>query len=169
MPAKKVWCGGVALLFFCARLNSFSAPDEHVDVSKIIDKVAAETILGETVKPPSPRNMQGGDGYYSKCTYYTNTFGKSLTMRVYQAGQGYNPYKELDQVVESSGAMRSISGLGDKARMSVGEESALPAHVVMLYVVKGNSLVTVGLGGIADDDAAQEKAKDVAKKILAEL
>jgi hypothetical protein len=38
----------------------------------------------------------------------------------------------------------------------------------MLYVVKGNALITVGLGGF-DDDVAGEKAKSVAQKILAQL
>jgi hypothetical protein len=39
----------------------------------------------------------------------------------------------------------------------------------MLYVVKRNALVTVGLGGINDEKAALEKAKKLARKILAKL
>jgi hypothetical protein len=145
------------------------AADAQIDVSQIIDKSAAESILGETVRTPTPRNMEGKDGYYSKCTYYTGTPGKSLVLRVYQAASGFNPYKELEQVIETSGSMRSISGLGDKARMSSGAEGGLPAHVIMLYVIKGNALITVGLGGLEDEAAAQEKVKDVAQKIIAEL
>src|ERR1700676_3600518 len=102
--------------------SSLLATDAHFDVSHIIDKAAAEAILGETVKTPAPRNMEGQDGYYSKCTYYTGTPGKSLVLRVYQSAAGFNPYKELEQLVESSGSMRAISGLGDKARMSSGAE-----------------------------------------------
>ncbi|MDQ2824021.1 MAG: hypothetical protein M3R29_01040 [Verrucomicrobiota bacterium] len=145
------------------------AADAHIDVSRIIDKTAAESVLGETVKTPTPRNVEGKDGYYSKCTYYTGTPGKSLVLRVYQAASGFNPYKELEQLIETSGSMRAISGLGDKARMSSGVESGLPAHVIMLYVIKGNALVTIGLGGLEDEAATQEKVKDVAQKILAEL
>ena len=39
----------------------------------------------------------------------------------------------------------------------------------MLYVVKGNAFVTVGIGGISDEKVALEKAKAVARKILAKL
>jgi hypothetical protein len=148
--------------------SSLFAADAHIDVSRIIDKAAAESVLGETVKTPAPRNMEGEDGYYSKCTYYTGTPGKSLVLRVYQAAAGFNPYKELEQVIESSGSMRAVAGLGDKARMASGVEGGLPPRVVMLYVIKGNALVTIGLGGL-DDEVAQEKIKAVAQKIIAEL
>lgn len=148
--------------------SSLFAVDAHIDVSRIIDKAVAESVLGETVKAPAPRNMEGQDGYYSKCTYYTGTPGKSLVLRVYQAAAGFNPYKELEQVIESSGSMRAIAGLGDKARMASGAEGGLPPRVVMLYVIKGNALVTIGLGGL-DDEVAQEKIKGIAQKIIAEL
>jgi hypothetical protein len=39
----------------------------------------------------------------------------------------------------------------------------------MLYVVKGNALLTIGLGGFMDDAVALEKAKTVAQKLLEHL
>jgi hypothetical protein len=48
-------------------------------------------------------------------------------------------------------------------------ENGLPPNVIMLYVVKGRSLITIGIGGIADEAAALEKAKQVAQKIMAQL
>jgi hypothetical protein len=144
------------------------AADPGIDVSRIIDKDTATSILEGPVKNPAPRNVPGKDGYYSKCNYYSLEGRKALIVRVYQAAAGFDPHKELDQVAENSGSMRSISGLGDKARMSSGTQGGLPSQVVMLYVVKGNALITVGLGGF-DDDVAGEKAKSVAQKILAQL
>jgi len=47
-------------------------------------------------------------------------------------------------------------------------ENGLPPNVIMLYVVKGRSFITIGIGGIADE-AGLEKAKQVAQKILAQL
>jgi hypothetical protein len=41
--------------------------------------------------------------------------------------------------------------------------------VIMLYVVKGNFFITIGIGGMAGEVAALEKAKQVAQKILAQL
>src|SRR5437763_457470 len=145
------------------------AADAHIDVSKIIDKAAAESILEEPVKAPSPRNVEGSDGYYSKCNYYSTDAKKRLILRVYQAAPGFDPQKELESVAENTGAMRAISGLGDKARISTGIQAGLPSQVVILYVVKGNILITVGLGGFEDDNVAADKVKAAAQKIVALL
>lgn len=159
---------GVALTVALVTATALRAAEGEFDVSRVIDKETAAAILEGQIKNPAPRNIAGKDGYYSKCNYYSVAGGKTLIIRFYQAGAGYDPNKELDQVQESSGSMRSISSFGDKARLSIGAESGLPAHVVMLYVVKGNSLITVGVGGF-DDDVAVGKAKAVAQKILAQL
>ena len=121
------------------------------------------------MKPATPRNLQGNDGYYSKCNYYTANPGKILIVRIYQAAPGVDPQAALEMVAESTGAMTTVSGLGERARLSGGAASGLPSHVVMLYVVKGNALITVGLAGLDDDAVAGQEAKSVAEKILAEL
>ena len=145
------------------------AADTRIDVSQIIDKATAESILGEAVKPPTPRNVEGKDGYYSKCNYYSASSGKRIIVRVYQAAAGFDPQKELDLVVENTGAMRAVSGLGERARISSGTAAGLPSNVVMLYVIKGNALITIGIGGADDEAVAGEKAKSVAQKIVAHL
>jgi hypothetical protein len=142
--------------------------DTKINVSQIIDKETAEAILEGPVKVPSPRNIDGKDGYYSKCSYFAVAGDKRLIVRLFQAAAGSDPNKELDQVIENSGSMRAIAGLGDKARMSRGAESGLPPRVVMIYVVKGNSLITVGISGF-DDEIGGEKVKSVVQKILAQL
>ena len=145
------------------------AAETRIDVSQVVTKTTAEEILEGPVKPSSPRNVDGSDGYYSKCNYYSTDAKKRLIIRVYQASAGFDPRKELDAVAESAGAMRSISGLGDKARISSGVQGGLPSQVVMIYVVKGNSLITVGIGGFDDESAATDKIKAVAQKIVAKL
>jgi hypothetical protein len=66
--------------------------------------------------------------------------------------------------------MKVIEDLGDKAGMFNGApENGLPSNVIMLYVVKGRSFITIGIGGMADETVALEKAKQVAQKILAQL
>ena len=74
-------------------------------------------------------------------------------------------------MASSGGKMKVIEGVGDKAGMFavVTVENGLPANVIMLSVIKGTSLITIGIGGIADEAAALEKAKQVAEKILAQL
>src|SRR2546423_13033489 len=106
---------------FLARLGVFvvagaavfaRAADNRIDVSQIIDKATAEAILEEPVKAPTPRNVDGTDGYYSKCSYFSENARKRLVIRVYEAAPGYDPQKELEALAETAGAMRAISGLG---------------------------------------------------------
>ena len=159
----------VAAISICALgLRTLVAADDHLDISKIIDKATAESTIGEPVKPAASRNLDGKDGYYSKCNYYSATSSKTLVLRLYQAASGIDPSKELDGVRASTGAPRSVSGLGDKAQIYDGPESGLPNNVVMLYVIKGNSLVTVGLSGL-DDEISLDKAKRIAQKIVAQI
>lgn len=150
---------------------SLLAAEKPIDVSAIVPKAEAEKILGEPVRNPTPLNVNGKDGYYSKCNYYSTKSARSLLLRVRQASEGsVDPLIEFDQVASSGGKMKPIEGLGDKAGMFNGApENGLPANVIMLYVVKGRSFITIGISGMADEVAALAKAKQVAEKILAQL
>ena len=168
MKVKNLFSGAAMALIGGLGHLGFAA-GAQIDASHIIDKATAESIFGEPVRPATPRNVQGNDGYYSKCNYYTANPGKILIVRTYQAAPGVDPQAALEKVAESTGAMTTVSGLGERARLSGGAASGLPSHVVMLYVVKGNALITVGLAGLDDDAVAGQEAKSVAEKILAEL
>src|SRR5689334_1744220 len=109
--------------------TSLVAADAKIEVASIIDKAAAESILGTQVKEPTPVNVDGKDGYYSKCNYYSFDARKLLILRVYQAASGYDPKQELEQVRSSSGLTKSISGLGDRAELSSGSVSGLSVNV----------------------------------------
>lgn len=159
------------LLFVTGLTSLVSAADSRPDVSQIISKADASTILGGPVKDPSPRSGDGADGYYSKCNYYSITRGKSLIIRLQLPGpKAIGPQKELELLTAANGAMEKVSGLGDAAEMSSsGGGSGLASRVLMLYVVKGNAFLTVGLGGFVDEAIALEKAKTVAQKIVEHL
>jgi len=159
------------LLFVTGLTSLVSGADSRPDVSQIISKADASAILGGPVKDPSPRSGDGADGYYSKCNYYSITRGKSLIIRLQLPGsKAIGPQKELELLIAANGAMEKVSGLGDAAEMSTsGGGSGLASRVLMLYVVKGNAFLTVGLGGFVDDAIALEKAKTVAQKIVEHL
>jgi hypothetical protein len=168
MNANKVAATLLPLLL--ATANSILAADARPDVSRIIDKTTAESILGEPVKPPTPRNMDGADGYYSKCNYYALKPDKALIIRLRQAKPGStDPPQELEMIRASTGATKPVSGLGDRAEYSHGADSNLPPHGLLLYVAKANNLITIGINGIDDDSLALEKARSVAQKILERL
>jgi len=165
LSIQNFW-GGFAIVLLAQTM--FGA-ENRIDVSAIIDKAEAEAVLGTKVKDPTPRNNQGGDGYYSKCNYYSARPGKTLLIRVYQAAAGYDGRQELDMVTKANAEVKLVSGLGDKAVVTSGTASGLPPGAVLLYVSKGNVLITVGLGGLRDEAATLEKAKGVAQKILTHL
>jgi hypothetical protein len=158
---------GQALAMSVCLTNSTLAADARINVSQIITKTDAESILGEKVKDPTPLNAEGKDGYYSKCNYYSVSRQKSLVIRVYQPGAGaMDPQKELELVAASTtGPLKPVDGLGDKAEVFSGDAP----RVLMLYVAKGNAFITIGLGGIDDESVALANAKKVANKILAKL
>ncbi len=161
----------VAIATLVCELSSlFGAPEKRIDLAAIVSKKDAESTLGEAVKDPQPRNEEGADGYYSRCNYYSQNPGRSLVLRVRQASADQlAPAKQLEELTAGNGRIKPVSGLGDKAALaSEGAQSRL-SHLLMLYVVKGNALVTVGIGGIDDEKAALEKAKTLARKILAKL
>src|SRR5437868_13793139 len=93
-----------------------SGAEKPIDVSAVIPKAEAEKILGEPVRNPTPLNVNGKDGYYSKCNYYGTKSGRSLLLRVHQASEGgVNPLTEFDQITSSGGKKKVIDEPGDKA------------------------------------------------------
>lgn len=159
----------VVLSLFAA--TAMFAADSNLDVAKIIAKSDAESVLGTAVKDPSPVNVSGQDGFYSKVNYYSAKPGKTLIVRVRQAADGTTtPQQEFDLVAASGGTLKPVNELGEKAGVFNGSaQNGLVKDALMLYVVKGNAFVTVGVGGVTDEKAALEKAKTVARKLLAQL
>ena len=151
--------------------NLSGAPEKKaIDLAAIVTKTDASSALGEPVKDPQSRNDEGADGYYSRCNYYSQNPGRSLVLRLRQASAGQlEPVKQLEELMAGNVKIKPLSGFGDKAALaSEGAQNGL-SHLLMLYVVKGNALVTVGIGGVDDEKAALEKAKILARKILAKL
>ena len=162
----------VLLLAGGARLEAAAAPARQVDVAAVITKADAEAALGEPVKEPQPRNGDGADGYYSRCNYYSERPGKSLVLRVHQSSAGkLDAKKQFEMLSGGNGKIESISGLGDRAGYIRGNGSGSGADdkLMMVYVAKGNALITIGLAGLEDEMTALNKAKEIAKKILTQL
>lgn len=156
----------VGILF---AVSASAVAADPIDVSHIIDQATAESVLGVKVKEAAPRNVRGDDGYYSKCNYYSVPPGKTLVIRLYRAAEGYNPQTELDVIRKTTPGLKEFYGIGDQAVITNGTASGLPPRALMLYVVKGNALITIGLNGFDDGPAVLDKTKEVAEKILAQL
>jgi len=146
------------------------AAENRIDLAAVITKADAESALAESVKDPQARNEDGADGYYSRCNYYSENPGRSLTLRIRQAGPGQlEPKKQLEEMSAGNDKFKEVAKLGDKAALVREGPAKGPGHVLMLYVVKGNAFITVGISGVPDEKSATEKAKTLAKKILSKL
>jgi hypothetical protein len=167
---RRVTASAAIAVLVCTLTNLSGASDKRIDLAAVVTKKDAETALGEAVKDPQPRNEEGADGYYSRCSYYSQNPGRSLVLRLRQAGPGQlAPAKQLEEVSAGNSRTKPVPRLGDQAAFACeGAESSL-SRVLMLYVAKGNAFVTVGIGGINDEKVALEKARTVARKILAKL
>jgi hypothetical protein len=163
-------CYGASLLISLLSISLLAA-EKPIDISAVVSKAEAEKVLGEPVRNPTPLNVNGKDGYYSKCNYYSTKSVRSLLLRVRQASEGsVEPDAEFNQLTGNGVKFKTIDGLGERAAMLNGvPENGLPPNVIMLYVVKGKSFVTIGVGGMADEDTALTKAKQIAEMVLAQL
>ena len=150
---------------------SLNAAGDRIDVGAIIDKATAESLLGEQVKDPAPRNGDSSDGYYSKCNYYGISRRKSLLVRVHIAADGaMDPEKQLELVSASNGSTKRVDGIGDRAEMFAGGgQPGIAPRLLMLYVAKGNAFFTIGLSGFDDEVSALEKARSIAQKLIEHL
>ena len=152
------------VIFGCIIINLFAASEKQIDLAAIVTKADAASILGEAVKDAQPHNGDGADGYYFRCNYYSQNPGKSLVLRVRQSSPGQlEPAKQLEELSAGNSKIKALTGLGEKAAVSS------EPRMLMLYAVKRNAFVTVAIGGIEDAKAATEKAKTLARKILAQL
>ena len=153
-----------------ALLFQSRAADNRIDLVAVITKADAQGALGEAVKDAQARNDDGADGHYSRCNYYSENPGRSLTLRIRQAGPDQlDPKKQLEEMSAGNNKLKAVTGLGDKAALLKEGPDKGPGHALLLYVAKGNAFITVGISGVDDEKSATEKAKTLARKILGKL
>ena len=137
--------------------------DDKVDISKIITKADAEKILGVPVKDARGRNQEGKDGYYdSEWSYYAAKGDKALVFDFLVGPPGLAATM-FSVLPPGGGKSTRIEGLGEKA-IFYHDKTGLD----MLNILKGNTLITIGIHGLTPD-AALDQEKAVAKKILSPL
>jgi hypothetical protein len=166
--------GTIAVTIVLAIIPAFlpvcRAAETAIDLAAVVTKADAQVALGESVKDPQARIEEGADGHYSRCNYYSENPGRSLVLRVRQAGAGQlEPKKQFEEMSAGNDKFKAVTGLGDKAAVLKEGPAKGPGHALMLYIAKGNAFITVGLSGVDDEKIALEKAKTVARKILGKL
>jgi hypothetical protein len=150
-------------IIICAGGRPTTAADK-IDVSKVVTKFDAEKILGVPVKDAKGRNQNGTDGYYdSEWSYYAIRGDKALIFDVLYAGKPGLAATMFSVLPADGGKSTRIDGLGDKAIFCPNETG-----MAMLHVLKGNTLVTIGVHGLPAN-AVLDPEKSMAKKLLVNL
>jgi hypothetical protein len=160
---RRTLVGFAISIIICAGVRSTTAGDK-IDVSKVVTKSDAEKILGVPVKDVKGRNQNGTDGYYdSEWSYYAIRGDKALIFDVLYAGKPGLTATMFSILPADGGKSTRINGLGDKAIFCPNETG-----MAMLHVLKGNTLVTIGVHGLPAN-AVLDPEKSMAKKILVNL
>lgn len=163
---RRIIVAFIVLIIGCAGMRFVIAADK-IDVPKVITKSDAEKILGVPVKDAKGHNQNGSGGYYeSEWSYHAITGDKGLYLDVLYAGQDAPPH--LTQTMFSmlpadKSKSTPVEGLGDKAIFCPNETG-----MVMMHVLKGDTLITIGIRGLPAD-ALLDSEKSMATKILANL
>jgi hypothetical protein len=153
-----------ALLTAVIGLGAWSAwADEKVDISAVITKADAETILGVPVNDPQGQNNDSKDGLYdSEWSYYAIKGDKALVFD-FLIGPAGLAASMLSALPTGGGSFATLEGFGDKAIFYHDKTS-----LQMMNILKGNTLITIGIHGMPGP-AALELEKAVATKILSHL
>ena len=90
-------------------------------------------------------------------------------LRVHQSPAKVDMKQRFEMLSASTGKIQPLRGLGDRAGYWAGDRSGNEAGRMLLYVAKGNTLITVGASGVNDEAAMLNQAKELARKVLAAL
>lgn len=170
----------LVLLGGCTKRRSVSVTRE---ACSLVSKEEVESIQGATVNDTKSSEHLDGVFVVSQCFYAAAESSKSVTLALVRPDpkQGssrspkdfwkekFDPYRDEEPKTnrgdekEQGSAPKKIEGLGDDAYW-VGNRFG-----GMLYVLKGNAFISIGLGGTDDQETRLKKSKALAEKALQRL
>jgi len=176
-------CLGTSLLVVlggCTKRGSVSVTRE---ACSLISNQEIESVQNESLKEAKSSEHLDGAFLVSQCLYTAAEFSKSVTVALVQSDpkQGsarspkdfwkekFDPYQDEEPKTKSSNekeqgsAPKKIEGLGDDAYW-VGNRFG-----GMLYVLKGDVFISIGIGGTDDQETKLKKSKALAQKALQRL
>jgi len=110
------------------------------------------------------KRSERSDGVFwvSQCFYTASEFSKSVNLALVQNDDEESERKSPNEN-ETGVPPKKISGLGDEAYWVSNRFGGV------LYVLKGDVFISVGIGGTDDEDTKLKKAKVLAQKALQQL
>ena len=153
------------------------------DACSLLSKEEVESVQAAPVT--DTKRSESSDGVFavSQCFYTAAEFSKSVTLALVRSDpkQGskrspkdfwkekFDPYQDEEpksksgDEKEQGAPPKKIEGLGDNAYW-VGNRFG-----GMLYVLKGDAFISIGVGGTDDEDTKLKKSKALAGKALQRL
>jgi hypothetical protein len=162
----------------------------QIDVCGLLTKEEIEGIQGSPIKETKSSARSDAAFLVSQCFYTATEFSKSLSLALMQRDPGRpTSTSPKDFWKERFGRYSGEDSARDKAENATGgkeenEESVPPKKIDgigdgafwasnrfggILYVLKGDSFISVSLGGPDDEETKLKKSKALAQKVLQRL
>jgi hypothetical protein len=149
----------------------------------IISKEEVESVHQTPIKDAKSSERSDGTFRISQCLYTAAEFSKSVNLDLIQADpnepgkrspkdfwkEKFDPYQDEEPKTnrgdekEQGAAPKKITGLGDEAFWVNNRIGGI------LYILKGNAFISIGIGGTDDEETKLEKSKSLAQKALQRL
>jgi hypothetical protein len=176
-------CLVTSLLFFLGGCTKRGGVSVTRDACSLVSKEEIESVQAARVNETKTSENSDGVFLVSQCFYTAAEFSKSVTLALVRSDpkQGsarspkdfwkekFDPYRDEEPKTKSGDEKeqgsppKKIEGLGDDAYW-VGNRFG-----GMLYVLKGDAFISIGVGGTDDQDTKLRKSKALAKKALQRL
>ena len=158
-------------------------PRTQADVCRLITTDEIGALQGSPVKEPKGSTRSENGFRVSQCFYTATEFSKSVNLAIVQRDpdhptersakdfwkEKFDPYESEEPLRDSSGEKekgpppKRIAGLGDEAYWASNRFGGT------LYILKGDTFISIGLGGTDDQETKLEKSKLLAQKALQRL
>jgi len=153
------------------------------DACSLISKQEIESVQNAPVKEAKSSEHLDGTFRVSQCLYTAAEFSKSVSLALIQPDQKqrgartpkdfwkekFDPYENEEPQTktrnekEEGPAPKKIVGLGDEAYWVANRFGGI------LYVLKADTFISIGIGGTDDEETKLNKSKVLAEKALERL
>jgi hypothetical protein len=158
------------------------------DACSLVSKEEVESVQQASVNDAKSSERSDGTFRISQCLYTAAEFSKSVNLAFIQADpsqpskrspkdfweEKFGAYERSENERDEKAATKKgkeekesppkkITGLGDEAFWVSNRFGGI------LYILKGNAFISIGIGGTDDEDTKLEKSKVLAQKALQRL
>jgi len=160
--------------------------DARIDVCRLITNQEIEAIQGSPIKDTKSSARSGAGFRVSQCFYTAAEFSKSVSLAVTEKDPDHQAKRSpKDFWEETFGRYDNNRKESDRARSEGEERESIPPKKIegigeeafwasnrfggILYVLKGDTFISISLGGTDNEDTKIQKSKALAQKALQRL